>query len=33
MASLDQFKINGLINTSNNVLDNLNELANVSGAI
>ena len=31
MASLDQFKINGLINTSNNVLDNLNELANVSG--
>jgi len=31
MATIDQFKINGLINTSNNVLDNLNALANVSG--
>lgn len=31
MAFNNQFKINGLINTSENVLDNLNELANVSG--
>jgi hypothetical protein len=31
MATTSQFKINGLINTSENVLDNLNELANVSG--
>jgi len=31
MATTNRFKINGLINTSENVLDNLNELANVSG--
>ena len=31
MANTNQFKINGLIDTNNNVLDNLNELANVSG--
>ena len=31
MATTDQFKINGVIDTSKNVLDNLNELANVSG--
>jgi hypothetical protein len=31
MATTNQFKINGLIDTNNNVLDNLNTLANVSG--
>lgn len=31
MATTNRFKINGLVNTSENVLDNLNELANVSG--
>jgi hypothetical protein len=31
MATTNQFKINGLIDTGNNVLDNLNSLANVSG--
>ena len=31
MATTNQFKINGLIDTNNNVFDNLNSLANVSG--
>jgi hypothetical protein len=31
MATINQFKINGLIDTSKNVLENLNSLANVSG--
>jgi len=31
MATINQFKINGLIDTNNNVFDNLNSLANVSG--
>jgi hypothetical protein len=31
MSTINQFKINGLIDTGNNVLDNLNQLANVSG--
>ena len=31
MATTNKFKINGLIDTNENVLDNLNQLANVSG--
>lgn len=31
MATINQFRINGLIDTSKNVLENLNDLANVSG--
>ena len=32
MASQNKFRINGLVDTSNNVLDNINTLANQSGA-